>query len=322
MAQDKACTITLDDGTHYDLSSLASASADYTADAGDDKNTYKLNVCRGVVTELWNVDEQDKVGGVIQRPSSGDAGERSDFSLGQVSTNITLSPATKEPVLLLENGSKCPGNENERASTAIRFVCSQSEFGAGKPRLVAALPPGDNSCHFFFDWPTHVACATSPQAELASGHLIAFGAFIAVAVLTWFGGHSLYNRFYLGRRGLDQFPLPRFSAPKLSLPTVGGARANSAAAPAPRPRWSLFKRRSQRAGYSHVRADDGGEEDRLAGARFSLDDTDDEYQYDDQDARAINSEMNAWRTSPRQSSERTGQRQEPTVGVHQGLVDI
>lgn len=145
---------------------------------------------------------------------------------------------------------------------------------------------------------------------------------IAVAVLTWFGGHSLYNRFYLGRRGLDQFPLPRFSAPKLSLPSV--VNRSTAAPAAPPRRWSLFKgRRSQRNGYSQVRADDGGEEDRLAGARFSLDDSDDEYQYDDQDARAINSELNAWRTSPRQSSERTnGGRQEPTVGVHQGLVDI
>ncbi|TXT10920.1 hypothetical protein VHUM_01671 [Vanrija humicola] len=314
MAEDKACTITLEDGTHYDLSSLASASSDYTADAGADKNEYKLNVCRAVVSELWGIEETDKVAGVIKRPSEGDAGSR------QVSTNITLSPGTKEPMLLLENGSKCPGNENERASTAIRFVCQQSEFGAGKPRLVAALPAGDNSCHFFFDWPTHVACATSPQAELASGHLIAFGAFIAVALLTWFGGHSLYNRFYLGRRGLDQFPLPRFSAPKLSLPTVG-RRSDAPAAP-PR-RWSLFKgRRSQRNGYSHVRADDGGEEDRLAGARFSLDDSDDEYQYDDQDARAINSELNAWRTSPRQSTERANGRPEPTVGVHQGLVDI
>lgn len=85
MPDDKTCTITLDDGTHYDLSSLASASADYTADAGtDSKSEYKLNVCRRVVTELWGIDDADKVGGVVKRPSSGGAGERSDFSLGYV----------------------------------------------------------------------------------------------------------------------------------------------------------------------------------------------------------------------------------------------
>lgn len=71
--EDKACTLTLPDGTHYDLNPLSSSSADYEAKVGD--STYKLNVCRGVVSELWKVDDPDNVAGFVSRPEG-------DFSLG------------------------------------------------------------------------------------------------------------------------------------------------------------------------------------------------------------------------------------------------
>lgn len=73
MAEDKPCTLTLPDGTHYDLTSLSSASADYTAEVGE--TSYKLNVCRNVVSEIWGVDDADRVGGFVNRPNG-------DFSLG------------------------------------------------------------------------------------------------------------------------------------------------------------------------------------------------------------------------------------------------
>lgn len=95
-------------------------------------------------------------------------------------------------MLYLDNGSPCPGNPNERASSVIRvrstlamrstahlqFVCSPKDFNAGTPQLVAAIPPldTDQSCHFVFEWKTHVACATNPRRELEAGHYIAFGA--------------------------------------------------------------------------------------------------------------------------------------------------
>lgn len=76
MAEDKPCTLTLPDGTHYDLSSLSSASADYTAEVGE--TSYKLNVCRSVVSEVWfKGDEAEKVAGFVSRSSG-------DFSLGYV----------------------------------------------------------------------------------------------------------------------------------------------------------------------------------------------------------------------------------------------
>jgi cation-dependent mannose-6-phosphate receptor len=127
---------------------------------------------------------------------------------------------------------------------------------------------------------------------------------ILIAILTWFGGHTLYNRFFLHRRGLDQFPLPRCSAPKLSL---GGNSDGE------RPARSWGFRRSQR-GYNHLRTEPD-EEDSLAAARFSLEDEDDE-----DDARALGGEVNAWRGhTPRRSSD-DGDR--PRVGAHQGLVDL
>jgi len=73
MAEDKPCTLTLQDGTHYDLTSLSSASSDYTAEVGE--TSYKLNICRNVVSEIWGVDDADKVGGFVNRPNG-------DFSLG------------------------------------------------------------------------------------------------------------------------------------------------------------------------------------------------------------------------------------------------
>jgi cation-dependent mannose-6-phosphate receptor len=71
MAEDKPCTLTLADGTHYDLTSLSSASADYVAQVGE--TSYKLNVCRNVVSETWSKEEE--VAGFVSRPSG-------DFSLG------------------------------------------------------------------------------------------------------------------------------------------------------------------------------------------------------------------------------------------------
>lgn len=73
MEDDKPCTLTLADGTHYDLTSLSSASADYVAQVGE--TSYKLNVCRNVVSEIWLKDEPEKVAGFVSRPAG-------DFSLG------------------------------------------------------------------------------------------------------------------------------------------------------------------------------------------------------------------------------------------------
>lgn len=97
-------------------------------------------------------------------------------------------------MMYMKMGSACPLNPLTAASSAVRvstyhrgvsndllltlkFVCNPNEFSAGKPVLVAALPPGDpaNHCQFFFEWHTHVACPTTSKTELEKGHYIAFG---------------------------------------------------------------------------------------------------------------------------------------------------
>lgn len=115
--------------------------------------------------------------------------------------NQTLyaSPDLRDPLLVYQNGSVCPTNPNERATTIIRvslagllhihtritpvadiasqFICSPTDFHAGKPVLIAAVPPGqpDQACHFVFEWRSHVACPTNRKSELEAGHYIAFG---------------------------------------------------------------------------------------------------------------------------------------------------
>ena len=70
---DKPCTLTLPDGTHYDLNPLASAKSDYVAQVGE--TSYKINVCRNVVSEVWTKEDADKVAAFVSRPSG-------DFSMG------------------------------------------------------------------------------------------------------------------------------------------------------------------------------------------------------------------------------------------------
>jgi cation-dependent mannose-6-phosphate receptor len=134
-----------------------------------------------------------------------------------------------------------------------------------------------------------------------------------IAILTWFGGYTLYNRFFLKKRGLEQFPIPRFSMPSLSLPSFKKSSEPS------RPRWG-FGRRSQRGGgYTAMNQD---ETEHFAG-RFSLssEDEDEDHREDltggGEDARVLGGEAREWR-----GQRRSQEREEGRVGVHQGLVDV
>ena len=133
-----------------------------------------------------------------------------------------------------------------------------------------------------------------------------------IAILTWFAGHTLYNRFYLERRGLSQFPLPQ-SLPKLKLPSF---QKSSSGEPS-RPSWG-FGRRSQRGGaYSAMNTD----ESQGFAARYSLDSDDDDEHEDltggGEDARVLGGEAREWRGEARRDGPSGG-----SVGVHQGLVDV
>lgn len=58
-----------------------------------------------------------------------------------MSTNITLAPGTKEPMLVYEHGSACPSNENEYASTAIRVSTTSPSQPPPTPPLELPMPP-------------------------------------------------------------------------------------------------------------------------------------------------------------------------------------
>ncbi|ODN80657.1 hypothetical protein L202_02836 [Cryptococcus amylolentus CBS 6039] len=309
MGSDNPCTLTLEDGTHYDLNQLSSSKADYTAQVGD--ISYYLNVCKSVVGELYKIDNPDEVGGFVRRPDG-------DFSLGQVNTNLTLSPMVNDPLLTMTGGSACPGNPSETASTAIRFICSPSNFDAGKPLLVASLPPQD-PCHFYFEWSTHVACPTNPKRELESHHYyIAFVAILAIAFLTWFGGVTMYNRLKLKRRGIDQFPLPDFSSwhlPSIHLPSR--SNVNSSSNGASRPGWGSWNRRSS--GYSNVRADEHDDEETGFAGRFSLEESDE----DAEDLTTVGvGEANVWRNHQQERDSTDEQGKGKGRAEHGGLVDV
>lgn len=73
-------------------------------------------------------------------------------------TNSTLIISHDHPLLVLSQGSICPGSDKMRASSMYRFICDPSVFSAGTPKLVAQLPiEDDQSCAFVFEWRTHVS---------------------------------------------------------------------------------------------------------------------------------------------------------------------
>jgi cation-dependent mannose-6-phosphate receptor len=140
-----------------------------------------------------------------------------------------------------------------------------------------------------------------------------------IAILTWFLGHTLYNRFFLQRRGKDILPLPSFSKFKLPpLPSRSSSTGQSG------PKWGSW-RRSSRSGYSGIRAEEGDEHEGFAG-RFSLDDDDEDL--DDGPDEITEEDRDAWRDIPgRIDASGAGAvngngKGKGRVGVHQGLTDV
>lgn len=195
------CIITTDNG-HYDLTSLT-AKDDYTVDA--DGRTYYLNVCRSVISELWNpklIDNRELVGAKYR-------GEHGDYSMGEY--NTTLRFEHNNPLLIYENGSPCAVDLTVKTSTAIRFLCDNTVFGSGQPQLVASLPPGSGTpCAFFFEWRTHVACPGAPRTSIGSAVGLVVGMVLLFLVLI-FGLLLAYRWYAMQKRGLDLFPRPSLS---------------------------------------------------------------------------------------------------------------
>jgi len=194
------CIISTDSG-HYDLTSLT-AKQDYKVEA--DGRTYYLNVCRGIVEELWNpkgVNNSLLVGAKYR-------GEHGDYSMGEYNTSLKFEH--NNPLLLYDNGSPCAVDMPVKTSTAIRFLCDNTVFGSGQPQLVTSLPPGSGTpCAFFFEWRTHVACPGAARSSLRSAVGLVVGMIALFSTLV-IGLLLAYRWFAMQKRGSELFPRPSF----------------------------------------------------------------------------------------------------------------
>ncbi|KAF9458038.1 mannose-6-phosphate receptor binding domain-containing protein [Collybia nuda] len=199
-ADEKPCTVH-SGGKYYDLNPLK-AIKDYDFKTPNGR-LFALNVCRSPVTETFGLKDikASEIGGFVRR-------DRNDFAIGAL--NTTLEVQGKNPRITMSEGSVCKYKSSDtsiRASTVIEFICDTSIFGTGKPRLVAQLPPGDedDACAFVLEWRTHVACPTNEP-----GGALGFFSFLAILVISLLILYTvlgtLYNRFVLNLRGLDQLP--------------------------------------------------------------------------------------------------------------------
>ncbi|KAI0800825.1 mannose-6-phosphate receptor binding domain-containing protein [Fomes fomentarius] len=198
IADEKPCT-THADGNYYDLNRLTSRKDYEFTSSGGQK--YILNVCKAVSHEVWapKVDKPEDVAGFTRRTHG-------DFSIGDANTTVVVSEG--QPLIFMTDGSHCPNAGDLTASTAIRFICDGSA-GIGEPKMIATLPPEeDKACAFVVEWRTEMACPTSEGSVF--GTIVSVMAIIvAVVFALYIVGGTLYNRYVLELRGMDQ--IPRFS---------------------------------------------------------------------------------------------------------------
>ncbi|KXN84971.1 hypothetical protein AN958_11816 [Leucoagaricus sp. SymC.cos] len=202
-AEEKPCTAHAD-GKYYDLNNLKGRKDFEMKTPGDHK--LAINVCQGVTTELWGLKDNinpNEVGGFVHRGHG-------DFSIGKVNTTLTVIGS--RPRLVLSEGSRCKASPDGstldlKASTIIEFICDTSVFGAGQPRLVGQLPPGDDEvgCSYFIEWKTNFACPTSEDGGVW-GFLAMLAVVSLILLMTYTVLGTLYNRYVLQLRGYDQIP--------------------------------------------------------------------------------------------------------------------
>ncbi|KAF7783900.1 hypothetical protein Agabi119p4_65 [Agaricus bisporus var. burnettii] len=204
LADDKPCTAYAD-GKYYDLNNLKGRpDSELKTPGGHD---LKFNVCQGVTTELYGLKEDIKAENVAGFVRKG----HGDFAIGQVKT--TLSVVESRPRLVFSDGSNCKASPDGaslgmKASTIVEFICDTSVFGAGKPRLVGQLPPGDDEvgCSYFIEWKTNFACPTSAGGGGFWGFLGMLAIVTLILLMTYTALGTLYNRYVLQLRGFDQIP--------------------------------------------------------------------------------------------------------------------
>ncbi|KAF9447842.1 mannose 6-phosphate receptor domain-containing protein [Macrolepiota fuliginosa MF-IS2] len=202
-AEEKPCTVHAE-GKYYDLNNLKGRQDFELQTPGGHK--LAINVCQSVTTELYGLKDDtppDEVAAFVRK-------DHGDFSIGKV--NTALSVVDSKPRLVLSSGSHCKATPDGstldlKASTIIEFVCDTSIFGAGQPRLLGQLPPGDDEigCSYFIEWKTHFACPTNEDSGVW-GLLATIAVLTLILLMTYTVLGTLYNRYVLQLRGFDQIP--------------------------------------------------------------------------------------------------------------------
>jgi len=187
------------------------------------------------------------------------------------------------------NGSPCSSSDPElRASTAIRFVCDPTVISEGSPEVVAILPPGGDSCSFFVEWRTNLACPSIKRTG-TGGFIAVFSAILFVALLVYVFGVFIYNRYVLGLRGKDQIPalsiIPVSSTVSYIKSTfhsiqdrVDSCRSGSNSSGGDGKQWGSWRASNQRNGFSRLPRE---EEEAIIEGRFSEDEEDGPVLYND-----------------------------------------
>ncbi|EAU92505.2 hypothetical protein CC1G_00724 [Coprinopsis cinerea okayama7 len=174
-------------------------------------------MCQAVRTETFGVKDDIHANDIAAFVRRG----RGDFVIGKSirKVNTTFELFDNHPRMILSSGSRCKSDKNQpqniRASTVIDFICDPSSFGSGQPRLIAQLPPGneDEGCAYQWEadytiltWlPPKYACPISESGIVWTLFVTLAVIFLAL-LLTYTVLGTLYNRFVLQLRGVDQIP--------------------------------------------------------------------------------------------------------------------
>ncbi|KAH9929695.1 uncharacterized protein B0H18DRAFT_1084052 [Fomitopsis serialis] len=191
MAEDGPCTAR-DGDNYYDLSSL-SANKDYEFDSRTGVK-FVINVCK----PFYRRGGHSKLTGP----------KMSVDCTARTYANTSLAVLNGNPVSIMTGGSECASAQGTYASSAIRFVCDTSVFGAAGTGCTTTT--GDNdACAFFLEWRTHVACPTHEKTG-AVGFVTVVLAILGTLFMLYILVGTFYNRYVLELRGFDQIPRVSF----------------------------------------------------------------------------------------------------------------
>ncbi|KAJ1994308.1 Cation-independent mannose-6-phosphate receptor CI-MPR [Dimargaris cristalligena] len=202
-AHDEAHQCTLKDPNsenYYNLRALRHATSgedDWEVEPFNSGYQFRLNVCHALTGDTSKLRNARQTAALAMRDDQ-------VWSLGQASHDLRVRG--DRLVLKYADGDRCevPGGAGTKSdyyrTSVLSLVCDKNVRGLGKPEFVDQV----DSCAYFFEWRTPVACPTSEPSDSSAGGTFFVAIFILVAIYMFFG--VLYNRLTKQARGLEQIP--------------------------------------------------------------------------------------------------------------------